>query len=39
MPLGIDIIVSAKSEKKEKEEQNRIIRGTEAQFAKTVRSP
>lgn len=36
MPVGIDMIASAKSEKKEKEEQNRIIQGIGVQFAKTV---
>ena len=39
MPVGTDTIVSAKSEKKDKEEQNRIIQGAGVQFAKTVRSP
>lgn len=39
MSVGIDIIASARSEQKEKEQQNRIIQGVEAQFAKTVRSP
>jgi hypothetical protein len=37
MPVGTDAIVSAKSEKKEKEEQSRIIQSARVQFAKTVR--
>ena len=39
MPVETDTIVSAKSEKKEKEEQNRLIQDAGVQFAKTVRSP
>jgi len=39
MPVRTDTIASAKSEKKEKEEQNRIIQGAGVQFSKTVRSP
>lgn len=37
MLVGTDTTVSAKSEKKEKEEQNRIIQSAGVQFAKTVR--
>ena len=39
MPVETDTIVSAKSEKKEKEEQNRLIQDAGVQFAKTVRRP